>query len=424
MGKREFGVIGLGYVGLPLAMEFAKSGRGVVGIDVSPERVRQIGQGVSYIPDVASEDLAAAVRSEQLVAATDYAALRDVDAISICVPTPLGKSRDPDCSYVASAAGNLSEVLRPGQTVILESTVYPGATEDLVAPVLERSGLKAGADFYLAFSPERIDPGRKYPLPEIPKVVGGINEASTKRAVEVYSRVFGNVVPVASTREAEMAKLLENTFRAVNIGLVNELAIVAHGMGINIWNVIDAASTKPFGYMPFYPGPGWGGHCIPVDPYYLSWTARAEGLETGFIDHAGKINARMPGYVVERVSELLNQKHKCLRDARVLLVGVAYKRDVSDIRESPAIDIAKLLLQRGTTVAYHDPHVPEFYINGRVLTSETLTPEELEKQDCVLILTDHRAVDYRLIADHSSLVFDTRNATAKVRDGRPNVTVL
>jgi UDP-N-acetyl-D-glucosamine dehydrogenase len=351
--------------------------------------------------------------------------LREVETISICVPTPVGKSHDPDVSFVTSVAESLSGVIRQGQTVILESTVYPGATEELVAPILEKSGMTAGKDFSLAFSPERIDPGNtKFPVRTIAKVVGGVNGASTEKAANFYARVFDNVITVGSTREAEMAKLLENTFRAVNIGLVNELAIMANGMGIDIWKVIDAAASKPFGFMPFYPGPGWGGHCIPVDPFYLTWRAKMDGFESGFIEQAGRINNRMPNYVVDRIGELLNRVAKPVRDSRILLLGMAYKRDVGDTRESPALDVADLLQNRGARVSYHDPHVPVVELLHGVLRSEDITDEMLRSQDCVVILTDHTSVDYGRILEHSKMVFDTRNATKGLREKYPNAHVL
>ncbi len=425
MTTRQFGVVGLGYVGLPLAMEFCQANVGVVGVDVDECRVRMLRDGGSYIGDVPADRVKAATDAGLFHATTDFAELRDAEAISICVPTPLGKSRDPDVSFIVSAAERLSDVLVRDQTVILESTVYPGATEEVIAPILERSGLKAGKDFSLAFSPERIDPGNgDVPLARIPKIVGGVNEESTARAAAVYRRVFDEVVTVGSTREAEMAKLLENTFRAVNIGLVNELAMMAHGMGIDIWKVIDAAATKPFGYMPFYPGPGWGGHCIPVDPFYLTWRARMDGYESGFIDHAGRINTRMPAYVVERISKLLNERGLPLKGARILMLGAAYKRDVGDVRESPALDVAKLLTGAGVDLQYHDPHVSRITLNGVSLHSRPLSAELLGEQDCVVILTDHGAVDYRAVCENSSLVFDTRNVTGRLHLESPTVVRL
>jgi UDP-N-acetyl-D-glucosamine dehydrogenase len=426
MRKGYFGVIGMGYVGLPLAMEFCRTGYHVTGVDVDQGRIAQLRAGHSYIGDVSDADVESMV-SEGLFSPTGgYDSLSEVEAMSICVPTPLRKTREPDVSYVVAVAERISEILQKGQTVILESTVYPGATNDLVVPILERgSGLRAGEDFFLAFSPERVDPGNKsHRLPDIPKLVGGINSASTEQATQFYRNVFATVLPLSSAKEAEMAKLLENTFRAVNIGLVNELATMSHEMGIDFWQVIDAAATKPFGYMPFYPGPGWGGHCIPVDPFYLSWSARANGLETGFIDHAGHINDRMPEYVVQRVSKLLNQDRKCLRDSNIFLLGVAYKRDVADLRESPVLGIMASLERQGARIAYHDPYVPSFSYLGREWQSQPLDAETLQRQDCVVIVTDHSCFDYEAVMRDGRLIFDTRNATRQLRNGHSNVEVL
>ena len=422
---RRVGIVGMGYVGLPLALAFCKAGFRVVGVDVDERRVKALQAGISSIEDVSSEELAEAVEQGRFLPTTDYSLLREVESVSICVPTPLRKSREPDVSYVISAARTLAPHVQKGQTIILESTVYPGATEEVVAPALEGSGLKAGEDFYLAFSPERIDPANHtYALEDIPKLVGGVNQASAEHAAEIYGQVFDEVVLLASAKEAEMAKLLENTFRAVNIGLVNELAIVAHRMGVNLWNVIDAASTKPFGFMPFYPGPGWGGHCIPVDPFYLAWRARQDGFEVGFIEQAGRINTRMPAYVVERVSELLEKEGKPLRGSRIMLLGVAYKRDVGDIRESPALTIAEDLDAKGVELTYHDPHVACFSRQGKTWRSQPLSEGVLQAQDLILILTDHGSVDYDFVAKHSALVFDTRNVMASLREPHPNVSVL
>ncbi len=406
-------------------MEFAEAGVTVTGVDVNKTRVERLAKGISDIEDVSSERLAVAVDAGRFIPTTDFASLSSVQAISICVPTPLGKSRDPDVTFVTSAAESLAPILSKGQTVVLESTVYPGATEELIGPVLESTGLKAGEDFYLAFSPERIDPGNtKYAVRDIPKVVGGVNEASTAKAVTYYEKVFPSVVAVGSTREAEMAKLLENTFRAVNIGLVNELAVIANGMGINIWKVIDAASTKPFGFMPFYPGPGLGGHCIPVDPSYLSWRARQEGFETGFIDQAGRINSRMPDYVVDRIGRILNRERKSLNGSKILVLGVAYKKDVGDVRESPALDIIELLGTRGAEVSYHDPHVDSIDVGVNEYHSMPLSPEVLGAADCVVIVTDHSSIDYEFIAKKSRSVFDGRNATKHLQDRYSNIEAL
>ena len=425
MKKNSFGVIGLGYIGLPLALEFCRAGRRVVGVDVDQGRISQLLAGKSYIGDISDLEVESAVAEGLFFPTTDYCSLGQVEAMSICVPTPLRKTREPDVSYVVEASERIAGILQRGQTVILESTVYPGATEELVGPTLNKSGLRAGDDYFLAFSPERVDPGaRQYLLSEIPKLVGGVNQVSTQRAVEIYQTVFSTVLPLPSAKEAEMAKLLENTFRAVNIGLVNELAMMAQKMGIDFWQVIDAAATKPFGFMPFYPGPGWGGHCIPVDPFYLSWSARANGMEAGFIEHAGLVNNRMPTHVVDRVANLLNERKKCIRDAKILLLGVAYKRDVADIRESPALEILTVLHQKGAGVTYHDPLVPSFTHLDQEWRSQSLDAPTLRQQDCVVIVTDHTCFDYEKIVEHSKLIFDTRNATRAARIGHNNVEVL
>jgi len=423
--KNSVSVIGLGYVGLPLAVEFCRSGFQVIGVDIDEERLAFLRQGRSYIADVASQDIQEFVSSGRLCPSAEFSPLRDVEGISICVPTPLRKTKEPDVSYVIAAAENISHVLQPGQVIILESTVYPGATEGLVAPILETSGLKAGNDFYLAFSPERIDPGNhSVPLKEVPKVIGGINEESTHRAAELYKCVFDTLIPMASAKDAEMAKLLENTFRAVNIGLINELAIMAHHMDINIWEVIKAAASKPFGFMPFYPGPGWGGHCIPVDPVYLSWRAKMDGLDVGFIDHAVQINSRMPQHVVDRVAHILNEQGKPLHGSRILLLGVTYKRDVADIRESPALNILNILGQKHALTTYHDPYVPHLEYDGQMIESQHLDGELLSSQDCVIITTDHSCFDYEFIAEHSPLIFDTRNGTRNLQKCRPHINLL
>ncbi len=417
-------VVGLGYVGLPLAMEFCERGFTVHGIDTDPKKVDCLRGGRSYVGDVSSESVERAVSDRKLIPSGNYESILPASAVIICVPTPLTKTRDPDMSYVSDAAERVSQVLRRGQIVVLESTVYPGATEEVIAPLLETSGLKVGTDFSLAFSPERIDPGnRTYRVADIPKAVGGVTPSCTKAAADLYRRVFHEVLPI-SAREAEMAKLLENTFRAVNIGLVNELAQMCHRMGINIWNVIDAAKTKPFGFMPFYPGPGLGGHCIPIDPTYLSWKAKAFHAETAFIDVADRVNSRMPEYIVERIGALLNERGKPLKESRILLVGVAYKHDVADTRESPALDILALLAQRGCRVTYHDPFVPSLSYAGGFLTSASMDTDTLHATDCVVITTDHSACDWESVVRNAPLVFDTRNATRAVRGERANVVLL
>src|SRR5580765_7820254 len=371
--KARVGVIGLGYVGLPLAVEFARQGFDVTGFDVDPAKAAQINAGGSYIPDVAAADVAAAVRAGTLHATTDMSRLGAMDAIDICVPTPLRKTKDPDLSYVVKAVEAAAATLRRGQLVILESTTYPGTTDEVVQPMLEAQGLKADEDFFLAFSPERVDPGNaKFNTRNIPKVVGGLGAASTEAAAALYGSTVDTVVQVSSTRVAEMVKLLENTFRAVNIGMVNELALMCHRMDIDVWEVIDAAKTKPFGFMPFYPGPGLGGHCIPIDPHYLSWKARQHGFECRFIELAGHVNSSMPDYVVERVAEALNTARKPINGSSILLVGVAYKKDVNDMRESPALDILELLARRGARVSYADPWVPQLKHDKQALTSVDL----------------------------------------------------
>ena len=407
--QARLGVIGLGYVGLPLAVEFANAGFSVVGYDVSDEKVADINAGRSYIPDVSAEHLSKVVESGRLTATTSPDVLKDVDIIDICVPTPLRKTRDPDLSYVVKAVTTTREVLRKGQLVILESTTYPGTTDEVVQPVLEETGLVAGRDFYLAFSPERVDPGNPtFNTQNIPKVVGGINQPSTDAAVAFYSQVIKTVVPVSSTRVAEMVKLLENTFRAVNIGLVNEIALMSHRMDIDVWEVIDAAKTKPFGFMPFYPGPGLGGHCIPIDPFYLSWKARQSGFEARFIELAGNVNGAMPEYVVDRVAEALNSNRRALNGSRIHVFGVAYKRDVNDMRESPALDILELMKRRGAEVSYTDPYVPELRHGSLDLAS--IPEASVNNADCAVIITDHKAFDYEKILERFPLIVDTRNA--------------
>src|SRR5215204_3046078 len=354
------GVIGLGYVGLPLAIEFAKAGLTVVGVDLDTRKVEALGKGESYIGDVAAADVAAMVKAGRFRATTDFSALSEVDTINICVPTPLRKTKDPDLSYIVASVEEIAKYFKAGQLIILESTTYPGTTDEVVQPMLEAKGLKAGIDFYLGFSPERVDPGNpQFHTGNIPKVVGGVNEASSDAAAALYGLVVKEVVKVSSTRAAELVKLLENTFRAVNIGLANELALMCRDMGINVWEVIDAAKTKPYGFMPFYPGPGLGGHCIPIDPFYLSWKARQYHFECRFIELAGHINGSMPEYVVQRVSEALNTRKQAINGSRIHIFGVAYKKDVGDMRESPALDIIELLHRRGAIISYSDPYVPE-----------------------------------------------------------------
>jgi UDP-N-acetyl-D-glucosamine dehydrogenase len=408
--QAKLGVIGLGYVGLPLAIEFARAGFPVVGYDVDQKKVADLMAGRSYIPDVPSAHLAEVLKSGKFMATTDPKRLGDVDIIDICVPTPLRKTKDPDMTYVVQAVEVTAAVLRKGQLIILESTTYPGTTVEVVQPTLAAKGFKPGVDFYLAFSPERVDPGNpNYQTKNIPKVVGGINEDSTRAAVAFYAQVMDTVIPVSSPSVAEMVKLLENTFRAVNIGLVNELAQMCHRMDLDVWEVIDAAKTKPFGFMPFYPGPGLGGHCIPIDPHYLSWKARQYNFEARFIDLAGNVNAGMPEFVVQLIIDALNSQRKSLNGARVHIIGVAYKRDVNDLRESPALDVLELLAKRGAIVSYTDPYVPE--LRHAHLDLKTVDEKQMhEGVDCGVIVTDHKVFDYHAMVNRFPLLVDTRNA--------------
>ena len=408
--QATLGVIGLGYVGLPLAVEFARAGFSVIGYDIDERRVGELMAGQSYIPDVPSAHLAEVIKNGQFQPTTDAKRLAEADIIDICVPTPLRKTKDPDMTYVVQAVEATAETLRKGQLIILESTTYPGTTIEVVQPTLAAKGFTPGVDFYLAFSPERVDPGNpNYQTKNIPKVVGGINEDSTRAAVAFYSQVMDAVVPVSSPSVAEMVKLLENTFRAVNIGLVNELALMCHRMNLDVWEVIDAAKTKPFGFMPFYPGPGLGGHCIPIDPFYLSWKARQFNFEARFIELAGVVNGAMPEFVVQRIIDALNSQRKSLNGSRVHVIGVAYKRDVNDLRESPALEILELLAARGATVSYTDPYVPDFK-HGHLDLQSVDQKSMHENIDCAVIITDHKVFDYAAIVNRFPLVVDTRNA--------------
>ncbi len=405
------GVIGLGYVGLPLAIEFAKTGVAVVGFDVDREKIDSILRGESYISDVDSEAVSRVVSDGTLVATTDFSQLAAVDTINICVPTPLRKTKDPDLSYIIKAVEQIAVYLRPGQVVVLESTTYPGTVTEVVQPRLEKNGLRAGTDFFLAFSPERVDPGNtEWMTRNIPKVVGGTDPRSTEVAAALYNLIVETVVPVSSTRVAEMVKLLENTFRAVNIGLVNELALMCRDLEVDVWEVIDAAKTKPFGFMPFYPGPGLGGHCIPIDPFYLSWKARQNGFESRFIELAGHVNASMPRYVVETVAEALNSRERSVRGSRVHLCGVAYKPNVGDVRESPSLDIASILIRQGANVSYSDPHVPVLREAGLTLDEVPLKQALEDGVDVSVITTNHDGFDYDAIVRLSPVVVDTRNS--------------
>jgi UDP-N-acetyl-D-glucosamine dehydrogenase len=410
----QVGVVGLGYVGLPLSLAMTDAGYDVIGVDIDEERVTSLRAGSSYVNDVSDAAVSRGV-SAGFDPTTEYDALADVQAVSICVPTPMRKSGTPNLSYVASAVEELASVIPTGCTVLLESTVYPGATEEFVAETLSDTGRTLGEDIFVAFSPERIDPGNEeYGPTDIPKVLGGVTAACGDRAEALYEPVFDTVVRVDSATEAELVKLLENTFRAVNIGLINELAQIAHRLDVDIWSAIDAAATKPFGYMPFYPGPGLGGHCIPVDPMFLSWQANQQGVETRFIDLADQVNREMPDHVVHRLVRLLNDRGIALSNAEILVLGVSYKPDVSDTRESPAIDIIDRLSEWGASVRYHDPYVPELQLPETTHESADLTTDRLESADCTVIVTDHTKFDLDQIVSHSSLVFDTRNATTGV----------
>jgi UDP-N-acetyl-D-glucosamine dehydrogenase len=409
------GIIGLGYVGLPLAVEFAAAGFSVTGIDLNQKKVDQVNQGTSYVQDVSATAVAELVGQGRLRATTDFSAVAELDSINICVPTPLRKTKDPDMSYIVSACQQIAPHFHSGMLVILESTTYPGTTEEVLLPILTGPGMQVGRDFFLCFSPERVDPGNsQYHTRNIPKVVGGITPACTEMGVRFYAQALETVVPVSSTQVAEMVKLLENTFRMINIGLVNELAVMCDRMGINIWEVIDAAKTKPFGFMPFYPGPGLGGHCIPIDPFYLSWKSRQAGIEARFIELAGYINGQMPEFTVGKVQNALNDRGKALNGSSVHIIGVAYKNDIDDVRESPALDIIHLLKRRGTIVSYTDPYVPSISIDGAVLESTPLFPAAAEA-DCCVIIANHRQFDYTSLAGKARLILDTRNALGAAR---------
>jgi UDP-N-acetyl-D-glucosamine dehydrogenase len=403
------GIVGLGYVGLPLAVEFAKAGFPVTGIDVSETKAQRVNAGDSYVGDIPTDTLAPLVESGKLRATSDFSVVSELDTINICVPTPLRKTKDPDMSFIVSACQQIVRYFHPGMLVILESTTYPGTTDELVLPMLAQKGLEVGRDFFLCFSPERVDPGNpKFQTANIPKVVGGCTPACTEMGRLFYSQALETVVPVGSTQVAEMVKLLENTFRMINIGLVNEIALMCDRMDINVWEVIDAAATKPFGFMPFYPGPGLGGHCIPIDPFYLSWKTKQAGIEARFIDLAGYINGQMPHFVAEKVQMALNDAGKPVKGSRIHVMGVAYKRNIDDMRESPALDVMLLLERRGGIVSYSDPHVPVLDLGGRELKAE---PEGAAADaDCAVIITDHTAFDYSALVECAPLIVDTRNA--------------
>ena len=418
-------VVGLGYVGLPLAMEFAKAGFKVLGFDVSQRVVDLLNGGESHIQDVPAAEVAEMVRAGRFEATTKPERLAEADAVSIAVPTPLSKTRDPDMSYVLSAADTIAKQAHAGMVIVLESTTYPGTTREIMEPRLEAKGLSVGKDVFLAFSPERVDPGNeKYHTKNTPKVVGGITPACVTVATALYQSCIDTIVGVSSPEAAELVKLLENTFRSVNIGLVNEMAIVCDRLGVNVWEVIDAAATKPFGFMKFTPGPGIGGHCIPLDPHYLAWKMRTLNYKTRFIDLASEINSGMPDYVVEKVAHALNQERKAVNGSTVLVIGVAYKKNIDDIRESPALDVMRLLEERGAQIEYHDPFIPSYREEGHERRSVELTDELLDRADAVVIVTDHSNVDYQRIVDHAGLLVDTRNAAAKCRAGRARIVSL
>jgi UDP-N-acetyl-D-glucosamine dehydrogenase len=401
------GVVGLGYVGLPLAVEYAKAGFNVTGSDLNTAKTEGVNAGKSYIGDIHDEELAPLVTAGKLRATTDFSVIRDLDTVNICVPTPLRKTKDPDMSYIVAATQEIAKYFHPGMLIILESTTYPGTTDELVLPMLEKTGLKVGTDFFLCFSPERVDPGNpKFQTKNIPKVVGGTTAQCTDIGRLFYSQALEKVIPVSSTQVAEMVKLLENTFRMINIGLVNEIAIMCNGMDINVWEVIEAAATKPFGFMPFYPGPGLGGHCIPIDPFYLSWKSKQAGIEARFIELAGQINGQMPHFVVEKIQNALNDHTKPVRGSKVHIYGVSYKRDIDDVRESPALDIMLLLQRRGALISYTDPHVPDLRLDGFTIHST----DSFEDADCVVIVTDHTKFDYGALVNGAKLIVDTRNA--------------
>jgi UDP-N-acetyl-D-glucosamine dehydrogenase len=412
------GVVGLGYVGLPLAVELGRSGFHATGIDLDARKVNAVNEGRSYIPDVATADVMALKQAGRLDATADFSIVRELDTINICVPTPLRKTKDPDMSYIVSAVEAIAKNLHKGMLIVLESTTYPGTTDEVVQPLLEATGLKAGVDFFLAFSPERVDPGNpNFQTHNVPKVVGGLTPDCARLAGALYGTAIETIVPVSSTRVAEMVKLLENTFRAVNIGLVNELALMCDKMNIDVWEVVDAAKTKPFGFMAFYPGPGLGGHCIPIDPFYLSWKAKQTGFDPRFIELAGHINAGMPHYVVDKVGEALNTRRKAINGSKVLVAGIAYKRDIDDMRESPALDVMSLLHAKGAVVSYADPFVPELrgreWSGGYDLKAVDLTRGSIGQYDCIVIVTDHKAFDYEAMVSEADIIVDTRNAIKK-----------
>ena len=422
----RFGVVGLGYVGLPLAVEFANENFKVTGIDIDESKVNKLKNGKNYISDVNDDELKRAVKNGYIKATTDFSVIKDLDFISICVPTPLNKLKDPDMSFIQNSMTEITKYLHKDLIIVLESTTYPGTTKEFLLPILEKTGLKVGKDIYLAFSPERVDPGNKiYKTKNTPKVLGGITSKCTEYSKKVYDQVFDKVVPVSSAETAEMTKLLENTFRMINIGLVNEMVMVCDKLGVDVWEVIDAAATKPFGFMKFYPGPGLGGHCIPIDPHYLSWKMKSLNYKTKFIDLAAEINTAMPEYVIQNVLNGLNHHKKSINGSSVLLIGMAYKKNIEDLRESPSIDIYNLLVEKGAKVNYHDPYCPIVKVDGNSeLKSKKLTEKLLQNSDVVVITTDHSNIDYQFIVDNAKLVVDTRNVTKKLKHTKNEVLKL
>jgi UDP-N-acetyl-D-glucosamine dehydrogenase len=424
--KATIGVIGLGYVGLPLAVEKAKAGYRVIGFDIQKEKVDKVNKGINYIGDILDGDLKEVVEAKKLMATNDYSFLKDVDAVAICVPTPLDKNKQPDLSYIINSAKEIAKYLHKGMLVVLESTTYPGTTEEVIKPILDDTGLICGEDYFLAYSPERVDPGNKqYNTKNTPKVVGGVTKQCTKIAAALYRNVLeSEIFEVSSPKVAEMEKIYENTFRNINIALANEMAIICNRMGIDVWEVIEAAKTKPYGFMAFYPGPGLGGHCIPIDPFYLAWKAREYDYHTRLIETSGEINNYMPEFVVERISRILNRFKKPINGSTILLLGVAYKKDIDDIRESPALKIISILEKEGAIVKYNDPYIPEFKHNNKLYHSENLTSDLLSSSDLVVITTDHTKYDYEYIVKTSQFVFDTRNATKNLKEFKEKIEIL
>jgi len=420
------GIIGLGYVGLPLAVEFARNDFNVIGIELDKNKVDKINNGVNYIKDVDDDLLKELVQKGKIKATTDYSVLNEIDAVSICVPTPLNKTKEPDISFIVNVRDEIVKYLHKGMLIVLESTTYPGTTDEVLLPVFESTGMKVGKDFYLAFSPERVDPGNPiYQTNNTPKVFGGVTKQCTEIGSYLYGKIIEKIVPVSSTRAAEAVKILENTYRSINIGLANEIAIMCDKLNINVWEVIDAASTKPFGFQAFYPGPGLGGHCIPIDPLYLSWKMKFYNYNAKFITLADEINSNMPKYIVSRIGDILNEKSKSIKDSKILILGVTYKKDIDDLRESPVIDIVSELLYKKANVFYNDPYIKEFYVvkdlseiskDSVLLHSTELTSELLEEMDLIVITTNHSSYNYKFIIEHSDIIFDTRNATKEYND--------